>query len=432
MKKLSPFQLIFLVVAGIAIVAGVLTFALKQKSATQGAVPVTMWGTLDSVIINEMTKNILDRDRKSLSLTYTQFSEESFENELVEALAEGRGPDMVILPNTLIVKHQNKLFPIDFEFFNERRFKDTFIEEGELFTYEDGILAFPIRIDPLILYWNRTLFNNAGISEPPKFWDQLSAMVPSLTERDSSFNIFRSAIALGEFKNIDHAKEIFSTLLLQAGNPVIVRGDEGIDDFSVVLNSRFGFKIRPAEAAISFYTQFANPVREVYTWNRALPTSQEMFVAGELAMYIGFASEYDLIRQKNPNLNFDITLVPKSRSGSTDTYGEMFGIAITRNTPKVGNALDAIYKLIDVQTLKRMQEVTFLPPVRRDMLAKKPSDAVMSVFYNAALKSRGVLELDKLETEKIYTNMIESFISGRLSIGATVDKAGAEMRQLIK
>jgi len=436
MKNLSPFQIILFVVAGIAIIAGVFLFAFKQQKSTTDVFPVTMWGTVDYDLITGLTDEIILKDRDSINLTYTQISDTSFEKELVEALAEGRGPDMVILPEDLIVKHRNKLFTIGYDFFDERSYKDTFIEEGEIFLKNDGIIAFPLMIDPMIMYWNRTLFTNASISQPPRYWDQVVAYTPKLTSSDSSFNIFRSAVALGEFQNVLHAKSIFTTLLLQSGNKIVSKGlsqgiEENIEVYNVILDENLGYQIRPAEAALSFFTQFANPARDVYTWNRSLPKSQEMFVAGDLAVYFGFASEYNLIRQKNPNLNFDIALMPQSRSGTTDAYGKMYGVAITKNSNNVAGAFDAITRMTDPDILKALESKTFLPPVRRDLISDKPNDAVMSVFYDAAIRSKGVFDIDPIETERIYKTMVESFISGRLNISEAVDRAATEMRQLL-
>ncbi len=40
--------------------------------------------------------------------------------------------------------------------------------------------------------------------------------------------------------------------------------------------------------------------------------SKNMFLAGDLALYFGFASELDDLKNKNPNLNFDVTLFPQT------------------------------------------------------------------------------------------------------------------------
>jgi ABC-type glycerol-3-phosphate transport system substrate-binding protein len=430
MKKISIFQIIIFGIASLAIVGGVIMFASTKSQTDQKAELVTMWGIVDAEVMDKVVNGINIRNSGSINLIYKQFSVDILETELLEALASGAGPDLVLMPLSDVSKHENKLQIIPYESFPERTYKDTFVEGTEPLLKKEGIVAIPYSMDPLVMYWNRTTFTNAGVPRPPVYWDQVAAVVPSLTEKDSEFNVFKSAIALGEFRNIDNAKAILSTLMMQAGTPIITRNVEG--DAVSVLGERYGYKIRPAEAAISFYTQFANPVQSLYTWNRSLPSSQDMFISGDLAMYLGFASEYDLIQKRNPNLNFDVAVTPKSRSGTIDVYADINVIAITKQTSNITSAYTAMINLIEKDSLRDLEDAIFLPPLRRDMLEKKPTDDVMSVFYDSVLRSRGVLEYDADKTEEIYKNMVESFISGRVDLNGSVNRANAELDNLIK
>ena len=58
------------------------------------------------------------------------------------------------------------------------------------------------------------------------------------------------------------------------------------------------------ETALLFYTDFTNPSKTSYSWNAALPQSFDAFTSGELAAYLGYASEYNSIISRNPNLRF--------------------------------------------------------------------------------------------------------------------------------
>lgn len=427
--KQSPFQIILLVVAGIAIVIGVLLFAFNQRDSAQLRQGVTIWGTVPAVDVNAVIADILERDRNSINVTYQEFSRATFESELVERLATGEGPDIVLLPQDLIVQHENKFQRIPYDLYPERTFKDIFIEEGELFLHPEGITGIPFVVDPMVMYWNRTLFTRAGLSEPPREWGKILDIVPQLTIKDSSFAVTKSGVALGEFRNVTNAKEIFLTLLLQAGNPLIFRNvdDEDLSrrsgDYTVLLSAPLGYAVRPAEAALNFYTQFSNPAKAVYSWNRSLPSSQDMFVSGDLAIYFGFASEFDLMRKKNPTLNFDVALMPQSSNGALSTFANMHSFAITRTTKNFDSALYAITRLTEPESIAFLSERQFLPPVRRDLLRGQNDNAVMTVLYNAALRSKGVYDLDPEETESIFQDMVESYVTGRSSAGEAITDA---------
>lgn len=429
MKETNTFQLIVLAIFGICIVVGVAVFALVRSSSQVDRVAVTVWGTLNQATFGELLKATgLDKD-ESLSITYVEKRPETFDSEFVEALASGSGPDLIFLPHESILKHRNKIFPIPYESFSERTFKDTFIEGSEIYLSDAGVLALPFSVDPLVLYWNRLIFTNEGVAVPPRFWGEFFALSSRLTIKDASLNIERSAIPFGEFQNITNAKEVLSALIIQAGNPIVVREGETLHS---VLSDNLGQPASPGQAAVNFYTEFSNPVKSFYTWNRSLPASQNFFLAGDLAMYIGFASEISALRNKNPNLNFDIAALPQEREAPQKaTYGKFVGLAITNNSRQKAGAFKVASVLTGGTAIASYASVSGLPPVRRDLLANRPSDAFMPVLYDSALWARAWLSPDSAETGAIFKEMIESITSGRKPTSQAVQDASIRLQSLL-
>ena len=110
-QKTSNFQVIVLIVFGFFVILGVILFATAKFGGTSGGVvitPVTMWGTLPKDTINKHIQNLLAKDKGSLSITYVEKSSATFEKDLVEAVADGIGPDIVILPQDILLKNINK------------------------------------------------------------------------------------------------------------------------------------------------------------------------------------------------------------------------------------------------------------------------------------------------------------------------------------
>ncbi|MEY2640654.1 MAG: hypothetical protein RL150_47 [Candidatus Parcubacteria bacterium] len=430
MKNLSPFQIILLVVSGIVIIVGVAMFAFARtaKSVEEGVVVV--WGTLPAATMESLT-DFFDSEKKiKQTIEYREIPGDEFDEVLVEALAEGVGPDVVMITDDRLVRHKGKLLQIDYEFYSERLFKDTFVEAGEIFTDSTGVSAFPFLVDPLVLYWNRALFTDAGLSQPPRYWDELLTMAPKLTKRDSSLAIDQSAIAMGDYANVLHAKELVATLFFQAGNPIVFRNQEVTEatgEYTVTLDDKLDFTVSPAQAAVNFYTQFADPSRTVYTWNRSLQGSLDAFVANDVAMYVGYASEFATIRAKNPNLNFDVAVMPQSRSGTLATYGRVLALAIPKNTPNVERAYALIQNMTAPDTVALVSDLLFLPPVRRDLLAVKPGNAFMQTFHDSALRSKTWFDLEPKETDQIFKRMIESVVTGRLATTEAVQRANDEL-----
>jgi ABC-type glycerol-3-phosphate transport system substrate-binding protein len=431
-QKLSPFQIILLGLMVIAIVGGVIVFAINKNEDSETNVPVEMWGTLpQSTIENLGIKiNASSESEIGVNIIYTEFPKDSFEKELIEALASDSGPDIVILDDEMLLKHENKIFLIDYQYYSQKQFKDNFIQAGESLLRQNGFLGFPISVDPLVLYWNRTILNNEGITNPPKYWDDFLSLVPKIVQKDSIGNINRSAVAFGEYENVANAKNILVTLIQQAGNDIVFR-DLVENEYYVALADSFKFTLRPADTALNFYTQFANPTKDVYSWNKAMPNSLDLFISGDLAFYFGLASERQQILNKNPNLNFDVAIVPQSRSSNeSSTIGKMKFVAVLNKSQKISNAFSTIVKVTNSIGIEALSNLLQIAPVRRDLSVNFTPSAYMDVFHKSALISKVFLDPNEQETNKIFKKMVESVMIGSQNVSDAVRRANDELKTL--
>jgi len=430
---MSSFQVIVGAIFFVFILISVLLFAgvipgFRSSSGGSGG-EVVIWGTMSQKDTRGFFEDVNREYKDSFRITYVQKNVVEYESDLVQALAAGVGPDLFFLPHDLILKHQDKVTPIPFESVSERRFQDTFLEEGELFITQEGILAFPLLVDPLVMYWNRDLFSQAGIAQPPVYWDELFSMVPKLTKNDQAGNITQSGVALGTFTNIQNAKGILSALTLQTRNPIVERTAE----YSAQIVFGNQDQRSRAESALRFYTQFANPSNQLYAWNPSLDSAREAFTAETLAMYFGYASELDQIITKNPHLNFDVAVIPQIRDeNSKRTYGTLTGLAISRQSKNPQTALQVMNVLTNRKNQSTLSNIIGLPPVRRDLLSEEPSDAFQSTFYDAAIITDGWLDPQPERTYNIFSDMVSSITSGRKSIGSAVGDAQTQLETLIK
>lgn len=426
---MSKFQIILLAVFAVAIVAAVAVFSLYRGSGT-GEVTLTVWGDISSQdFYTFLNVSGLNQDR-TYSISYSEKPTKTIDQEFTESLARGSGPDLLIITQDQYWKERPKLLIIPYDSISERDFKTTFVEEGELFLDKIGLYALPLSIDPLVLYYNRDMLTAVGYAQPIKYWDEIYAAAANLSKMDVAGNLVSSVMALGEADNIPNAKEILSLLLLQAGTPIT--GFIG-EELRSQISNNFNLPIMPAAAALDFYTQFSNPARIYYSWNRSLVDAQTNFTSGDSAYYIGLASEYSVLKNKNPNLNFGIALVPQSRvSGKAITFGQMRGVAISRGSKDPTAALAVATKLVSKEAALSLSEILRLPPARRDLLTVKPTDAVFSVFYDAAIQSRGWIDPDTVATKAIFGEAVESVTSGRGSALEAVNKANEKIELLIK
>lgn len=427
---MSKFQLAILIIFGLCIIGGIVAFSVyKGTGATM--TDLSIWGTIPTESWNNWYSASPIYQNRLYRITYTYIPEANFDQELVNAIAEGRGPDIVLAFHDRILKNQGKLAVIPYASYSQRDYSSTFIDGVSVLMNTTGEIAVPVVVDPLVLYFNKDIFANFSLVQPPQIWEQMYSLAQSLTLRDKNTgNIVQATIPLGTYNNVLHAKEILTTMMIQAGGAPVQNSGNFIRS---TISESFGLSYSPSNAALLFFTEFSNPTKVFYTWNRSLPDSLTQFAAGDTAMIVGFASDFQKIRDKNPNLSFDVSFLPQSSTAKRGiTFGRMLSLAVTKGTTKSAPAFGAIFEMMDAPSAQNLSNVLRLPPARRDLLTKRPPDPFMAVFYDSAIQSVAWKDPDTEKTNVIFQNMIDSVISGRAQVEEAVNHGHDELRKLIE
>ena len=429
---MKNFQLITIVVFIALAVFGILVFSgaipIGNDKGAGSSGTVVLWGTTKTTIMLPLLEEF-NNANPTFTVKYVQKSAESFDQDLLEALAEGKGPDMFFLPENLAFHYANKILPIPFASYSLASFKNNFVGAGEVFLTSKGILAFPLSVDPLVMYYNRSIFDASGIIYPPTSLSSLVDLVPKLIKKDDSNKIIKSAVALGHFSNITHAKDILATLLMQTGNRIVVETNEV---FGSSLNApTSNSKYNPA-AVLKFYTNFADPNKEVYSWNKSFPDSKDAFSAENLAIYFGYASELNLLVNRNPNQNFSVAPFPQVENASFKLTGaQVTGISLLASSKNFNTAFLAASLLATGDFASKFALATGVAPARRDLLKIKPLDAYSPIFYDSALYARSWLDPSEKDTDNIFRNMIDGVLSNNLTVENAISDASTKLNLLL-
>ena len=435
------FQTIVLCFFGVITVVAVIVFAkapAKNANRDPGIVgasgEVVIWGTFpDNVAFSKEVNAFNSQYTNSFSIKYQFHDSVTFDRDIVEALASGKGPDVLLLPDDLILRHTDKIQLLPYTVIDQRSFQNTFIQAAELYMRDTGVVAIPFAVDPLVMYWNRDLFSNASVTEPPKNWSEFLALVPKLTKRDPrSFAITQSMISFGEYANVQNAKEIMAMLFLQVGNPIVtVQNNLPV----CTLTSRNSEQLVPdadVMSAFRYFMDFSNPLKNIYSWSRAMPNSRDAFINGSLAVYFDYASAYNEIKAKNPHLNFLIAPVPQPAKTKTEvTFARMHGFAVLKTSKNRQTAFIVVQRLLDQRYAGEFTQAFNLPPVRRDLLSVPQTDTVNSVLYDAAIRGRTWLDPRPEESDKAFQSAIESVSSGRSSSEGAVSSLSTALSSLL-
>ena len=434
---MKSFQTILLIIFAFFIVGAVLIFSGViggGNSSTDKLIqqPAILWGTLPKEQITDvLQKAILAGDRFTIS--YVEKDERTFALDLVDALASGEGPDLILAPHTLLLKQADKLLPLPYSSFSERLYRDSFIEASEVLLEADYVTALPLYLDPLVMYWNRDMFTKAGIATAPHSWLEIQLLPERLTKRDGKGNITESAVALGGVSNINHFKDILSAQIMQTGNKIVavdkLKDAEGAAQFNrrVVLSVDGG-----ADSALRYFTEFANPSLSKYSWNSAKHNSLDEFIGGRLAVYFGKASDLPTIRERNMHLNFDVETLPQiSDSPTRATYTDIYALGLLKNSKNADAAFAVAYRMSLGGSAATFSEALNLPPARRDLLSVPPTDPYLSVFYKSAVISKNWYDPDSVTTRNIFADMVESVMIGKSGAQAAISSADARLRSLL-
>jgi len=432
---MSKFQIILLAVFGVIGIVAVLMFGGiipgygggKGNQGNQNAVEVIVWGPLNDQRIDNLVTSLNTGD-KNIAVKYIGKSMATYESDFINALATNTGPDVWMVTQELLLKHKDKLFVLPFTSYSERTFLDTFADIGEVFfdRKQNGIIGFPLVIDPMVFYWNRSLFASAGISSYPTTWDEFLNASQSLTKLDAAGNVVQSGAALGDYKNIRNAKGILSTLFLQEGNPIIQSGNMEV---ALGGNTIYG----TPENALKFFDEFSNPSKANYSWNRSLPRSDIMFTNSSLAMYLGYASEIVNLRAGNPHLEFDVAVMPQIKDKLVKTtHARVYALAIPKNAKNRNNSMAAINKMTSKDFNAKFSALFNLGSSRRDVLGAGSGDSILSVVYRSSIMAKTWLEPDEQIVPKIFQNMVDSTVIGRTGFREAIVSAGGKLRDLMR
>lgn len=403
---------VFFLIIGFLAFSGIIKIGGSKSTKSGATGTIVLWGTLP---LKSLTKPIEDFNQTTggeYRINYVEKNPASYSASLVESLASGNPPDAFLMSPDMILPFMNKIFVIPFASLSQANFQSSFVGADDIYLSSTGALALPLTIDPMVMYYNKTLFDAAGIANPPTYWDEFYGLADKLTIRDRSTNTIKQSVApLGEFVNIDHAKEILATLFLELGNPIVAKENGA---YVSKLNSdpaRLGSNA--SLQALTFYTDFANPNNKAYSWNRGLTSSRSSFINGTLAIYFGYASELFDIQQSNPNLNFGVNTIPQVRnSSSKSTYASLTAVAFPKISKNSNSALIAISNFTKSAVLPELYDALSLPPVRREFLAQNPSGVYLPVFYKSALFAHSWIDPNPSGSSKIFKDMIENINSG--------------------
>jgi len=424
---------IFIIISGAVAVLIVLFVFGFFKSERPKPAHLEIWGVYDEPEVFSEFINEYQKQNKNISIEYKKKSFVEYENELINSFAADRGPDIWMIHNTWLPKHKDKIKELPAELLPFATYGQTFVDVAVSDLTDEGkIYGMPLYIDTLALFYNINFFNSAGIASPPDTWEELIDDLDKLMKKNQWGGIERAGAALGTSENINRATDVLSLLMLQNGTKMVSDDKKSATlDESIFLNNETYY---PGKDALRFYTEFANPTKRNYTWNRQMSYSIDAFTEGKTAIIFNYAYQLPAIRSKAPYLNFRVAPMPQIKGREFDVnYANYWAWTVSKKTKAPDEAWKFILYLSQKENSKKYLQAVYRPAARRDLIDwQKQDDLDLTVFAGQSLTAQSWYQIDSSAIEKILSDAIESVVLGSATYDKAIETASNQITLLMK
>ena len=428
---------IFYILVGSIVVAVFLTVVLILRSVGGGttqSATLEFWGVFDDRSSFDKVIRDFQVSNPGMKVLYRQFSYQEYERSLIDSLAAGTGPDIVMVHNTWLPKHGDKLKPLPATIPGLKQplltiqdYKTNFVDVAfNDFVFNNQIYALPLYVDTLALFYNKDVLNSAGITRPPQDWEEFNSDVETITRLDGNGQIVQSAAAIGTARNINRSTDLLSALMIQTGVRMTDADNTAASFASWVNNTPVG------ESALKYYTDFANPSVRTYTWNDVQHYSVDAFTEGKTAMMFNYSHQVGVLKNKSSRLNFGVAPMPQVSSADVRNYANYWGVGVTASSKFSNEAWKFVAYLASKEGAQSYLSATLRPSARRDLIELQRNDFELGVFAIQALSARSWYQVDNMAIETIFADMIDDVNFKRSSIKDALGNAESRVNVLMQ
>lgn len=404
-----------------------------ELATTVRPVTINYWTVFDDV--EQLKKRAAEYKAiyPNVTVNIRQVRYEEFDRLFINALADDVQPDIVSIHTRWLKKYEPRLSPMPASTKMGKLVQTSSITKETAVVYDTNILpalsnlqkdyvpaviddvtkggsiyGLPLTVDTLAVYYNQTLLDAAGVAQPPTSWDEFLTAVKAVTKLDKDGKILQSGVALGTGKNIDNSLDIVSVLMAQSG---ITMASKGAVGFATGLDKKPA-PTHPALQTMNFYTNFARPTTELYSWNEEQGKAFDAFVRGKVAFYFGFAYDFNRIISRAPNLTIGVLPMFQADQGKQTNIANYWIQSVTKKSKNKNEAWDFVRFISTPENLKKYSDVTKQPSPLRMHIKEMQADPVMKAFADQLLVAKNWYKGDDIEsTENAFDAMIATILS---------------------
>ncbi len=385
------------------------------------------WGVWDSQYQLSSLIEEYEATHPTIKINYRNFRYDEYEQKLIEAWADDRGPDLFAIPVSWLKAYQHRIVPMpskvsvpiqevvgrdtviimkDFAGLSTYDIKDKFVPVVyDDIVLEDKIYGLPYYIDTLVTFYNNSLLVNENIAEPIATWHDLIEQVPKLTKATIDNDIYQSAVSMGTADNIPRFFDIISAIMLQYDIPV--KGEY----FNPLETRESTTKVREV---LGFYTDFAKAGRASFSWTSDLNNAFEMFANGKLAYFFGYSYHADELRARGVQFDWRITNFPQTRGAQGTKYFTNYWVnVVAKKSANQNAAWNFVQTTASQQSVEKYLLANTKPTALRALVDSQRQDNNLRVFVDQVLTADNWYDGYDIDLAEQYTaEIIEGLVDG--------------------
>ncbi|AML53706.1 ABC transporter substrate-binding protein [Falsihalocynthiibacter arcticus] len=313
-------------------------------TSTASAVEIEYWQYFFDARVDAMETLITNFEAANPDITVTMnhFPYDSYRTKVAAAIPAGEGPDVVQLFYGWLNDYVEAelIQPLPADVFPADKIDAEFFPMVQAMKDGDQYWALPTAVRSLALFYNKRLFEEAGIEGPPATLDELLETANALTKRDGAGNLTTVGITAGMTAQDHHWWR--EGLVRQYG------GEPYLDDYKTV-----NYNTDAGVAALDYYTNlFMNesPVTSI----GFMDEPQAAFKAGRAGMHIDGSFRIGSLADQR-GLEWGVAELPSGLDGAQSNYSSYWVNAITSKAE--GEKYDAAVKFMEYLTSDEAMQI---------------------------------------------------------------------------
>lgn len=342
--------------------AAATSLAALVAAAPASAVEIEYWQYIFDARVTAMDTLIANFEKANPDITVKQstFPYADYRTKVAAAIPAGEGPDVVQLFYGWLNDYVKAelIQPLPADKFPAEKIEAEFFPMVSAMKIDGNYMALPTAVRSLALFYNKRMFEEAGITAPPANLDELVDYAKKMTTKDSAGNITAEGITSGMTAQDHHWwREV---LVRQFGG-----APYSDDNKTVIYNSEAGVK------ALEFYTSLEK--EHGVTASTFMDEPQAAFKAGRAGMHIDGSFRIGALKDTR-GLDWGVAELPAGPDGTKSNYSSYWVNAITSKAE--GEKYDAAVKFMEYVTSDEAMQI-WLETVGE--LPAKPSAAMTEV-----------------------------------------------------